>query len=76
MDVRASLQTTLADRYRFDREIGAGGMAVVYRAEDLKHHRSVAIKVMRPELSAAMGSDRFLREVEIAAQLNHPNILG
>ncbi len=51
-------------------------MAVVYLAEDLKHHRKVAIKVLRPELSAAMGPERFLREIEIAAQLNHPNILG
>ena len=52
------------------------GMAIVYLAEDLKHRRSVAIKVLRPELSAAMGPERFLREIEIAAQLNHPNILG
>jgi len=51
-------------------------MAIVYLAEDLKHRRSVAIKVLRPELSAAMGPERFLREIEIAAQLNHPNILG
>ena len=76
MDTRARLEAALADRYRVDREIGSGGMAVVYLAEDLKHRRSVAIKVLRPELSAAMGPERFLREIEIAAQLNHPNILG
>lgn len=76
MDTRARLQKALADRYRVDREIGSGGMAVVYLAEDLKHHRQVAIKVLRPELSAAMSPERFLREIEIAAQLNHPNILG
>jgi len=76
MDTRARLEAALGDRYRVDREIGSGGMAVVYLAEDLKHHRKVAIKVLRPELSAAMGPERFLREIEIAAQLNHPNILG
>ncbi len=76
VDTRARLQAALADRYRVDREIGSGGMAVVYLAEDLKHHRKVAIKVLRPELAAAVGPERFLREIEIAAQLNHPNILG
>ena len=75
MDTRVRLEADLADRYRVDREIASGGMAVVYLAEDLKHHRKVAIKVLRPELSAAMGPERFLREIEIAAQLNHPNIL-
>ncbi len=76
MDTRARLEAALADRYRVDREIGSGGMAVVYLAEDLKHRRKVAIKVLRPELSAAMGPERFLREIEIAARLNHPNILA
>ncbi len=57
------------------RELGRGGMATVYLAEDLKHHRSVAIKVLRPELAAAVGADRFLREIEIAAGLTHPHIL-
>ena len=76
MDTRARLEAALADRYRVDREVGSGGMAVVYLAEDLKHHRRVAIKVLRPELSAAMGPERFLREIEIAARLNHPNILA
>ena len=76
MDTSARLQTALADRYCLDHEIGSGGMALVFLAEDLKHHRKVAIKVLRPELSAAMGPERFLREIEIAAKLNHPNILG
>jgi serine/threonine-protein kinase len=71
----AKVTRVLADRYRIERVIGEGGMATVYLAEDLKHHRKVAVKVMRPELAATLGTDRFLREVEIAAQLNHPNIL-
>ena len=69
------LATALADRYRVEREIGVGGMAVVYLAEDLKHGRHVAIKVLKPELAATLGSDRFLREIEIAARLSHPHIL-
>jgi TolB-like protein/tRNA A-37 threonylcarbamoyl transferase component Bud32/Tfp pilus assembly protein PilF len=71
----ARLTAALADRYRIDRELGQGGMATVYLAEDLKHHRKVAIKVLREDLAASMGSARFLREIEIAAQLQHPNIL-
>jgi len=71
----AHLRKVLADRYRIERVIGEGGMATVFLAEDLKHHRQVAVKVMRPELVATLGSDRFLREVEIAAQLSHPHIL-
>jgi tetratricopeptide (TPR) repeat protein/tRNA A-37 threonylcarbamoyl transferase component Bud32 len=69
------LSGALADRYRIEREIGRGGMATVYLAEDLKHHRKVAIKVMAPELAATLGPDRFLREVEISARLDHPHIL-
>ncbi len=69
------LKTALADRYAIEREIGAGGMATVYLAEDLKHHRKVAVKVLRPELAAALGADRFHREIEIAANLNHPHVL-
>ena len=69
------LKAALADRYAIKRELGAGGMATVYVAEDLKHHRRVAVKVLRPELAAALGPDRFLREIEIAAELNHPHIL-
>ena len=64
------LTAALAGRYRLEREIGAGGMATVYLAEDLKHHRKVAIKLLHPELGAAVGPDRFLREIEaVAVQL-------
>ncbi len=66
-----SLNAALAGRYRVERELGEGGMATVYLAEDVKHHRKVAIKVLKPELAAALGSQRFLREIEIAARLNH-----
>jgi hypothetical protein len=65
----------LRDRYRFEREIGRGGMAQVYLAEELRHGRLVAIKILSEELARSVGPDRFLREVSIAAQLNHPNIL-
>ena len=65
----------LTDRYVIERELGSGGMAIVYLAEDLKHHRKVAVKVLRPELAAALGAERFLREIEIAARLQHPHIL-
>src|SRR5437899_5866810 len=71
----AQLQAALADRYTFERELGRGGMATVYLAQDLKHHRKVAIKVLEPEIAAALGPERFLREIEIAAGLNHPHIL-
>ena len=69
------LQQALADRYAIERELGRGGMAVVFLAEDLKHHRRVAIKILKPELSQSVGTDRFLREIEVAAQLTHPHIL-
>ncbi len=69
------LRTALADRYRIERELGSGGMATVYLAEDLKHHRKVAVKVLRSDIAASLGADRFLREIEIAAQLQHPHIL-
>ncbi|MDH5316328.1 MAG: serine/threonine-protein kinase, partial [Gemmatimonadota bacterium] len=69
------VRNALADRYRIERVLGEGGMATVYLAEDLKHKRKVAVKVMRAELAATLGADRFLREVEIAAQLSHPHIL-
>ncbi len=69
------LQPALADRYTIEREIGSGGMAVVYLADDLKHHRQVAVKVLRPDLVATLGAERFLREIEIAAKLTHPGIL-
>ncbi|MES1259792.1 MAG: protein kinase, partial [Gemmatimonadota bacterium] len=71
----ARLASALADRYRIERELGAGGMATVYLAQDLKHEREVAIKVLREDLSASLGSGRFLREIKIAAQLQHPHIL-
>ncbi len=74
-DTFERLKSALADRYRMEREIGSGGMATVYVAEDVKHRRQVAIKVLKPDLAAAVGPDRFLREVEIAARLRHPNIL-
>ena len=70
------LRTALADRYRLDRELGQGGMATVYLAEDLKHHRRVAIKVLKAELAAVIGAGRFLREIQTIANLQHPHILG
>jgi TolB-like protein/tRNA A-37 threonylcarbamoyl transferase component Bud32/tetratricopeptide (TPR) repeat protein len=69
------VRRALADRYQIERVLGEGGMATVYLAQDLKHHRKVAVKVMRPELAETLGAERFLREVEIAASLNHPHIL-
>ena len=74
-DLLTRLTTALADRYTVEREIGAGGMATVYLAEDLKHKRKVAVKVLRPELATTLGPDRFVREIEIAAKLTHPHIL-
>ena len=74
-DSQARLSAALSSSYRIERELGQGGMATVYLAEDLKHHRKVAIKVLRPELSAALGSERFLREIETTANLRHPHIL-
>jgi serine/threonine-protein kinase len=69
------VRVVLAGRYAVERELGHGGMAVVFFAQDLKQHRPVAIKVLRPELAAAIGAERFLREIEIAARLTHPHIL-
>ena len=74
-DVLPRLRAALADRYTIERELGHGGMAMVYLARDLKHHRAVALKVLRPELGVVLGADRFLREIEIVAQLNHPHVL-
>jgi TolB-like protein/tetratricopeptide (TPR) repeat protein len=74
-DLLDRLRAALVDRYAIEREIGRGGMATVYLAEDLKHRRKVAIKVLDPELARALGAERFLREVEITARLNHPHIL-
>jgi len=70
------LNAALAGRYAIAQQLGSGGMATVYLADDVKHHRQVAIKVLRPELAAALGPDRFLREIAIAAKLNHPHILA
>jgi eukaryotic-like serine/threonine-protein kinase len=72
---REQLQHALGTSYRIERELGQGGMATVYLAEDLKHDRKVAVKVLRPELAAALGADRFTREIRIAARLQHPHIL-
>jgi tetratricopeptide (TPR) repeat protein len=75
MDQVDRLRAALADRYDVDREIGHGGMACVYLAHDRQHDRDVALKVLRPELAAALGSERFLREIRIEARLQHPHIL-
>ncbi len=74
-DLQDHLSELLHGRYRIDREVGRGGMSVVFQAEDLKHGRTVALKALRPELAAAMGGVRFLREIGIAARLQHPHIL-
>src|ERR1043166_2289124 len=69
------LKQSLVECYRIERELGQGGMATVYLAEDLKHRRKVALKVLRPELAAIIGAERFLKEIEVTANLQHPNIL-
>src|SRR5687767_12623614 len=69
------LITALADRYRIERELGAGGMATVYLAQDLKHDRKVAIKVLKPELAAVLGAERFVVEIKTTAAMSHPHIL-
>src|SRR5881296_854182 len=74
-DLPAALAAGLRDRYVLERELGRGGMATVYLARDVRHRRAVAVKVLRPELAAVLGPERFLREIEVAAQLNHPHIL-
>ena len=74
-DLVTRLQGALADRYAIEREVGRGGMATVYLAEDLRHHRQVALKVFKPELAAALGPERFLKEIAVTAQLHHPHIL-
>ena len=74
-DILDRMKTALQDRYTIERELGTGGMATVYLAEDLKHHRKVAVKVFHPELAAALGTERFFREITITANLNHPHIL-
>src|SRR5690242_20397621 len=74
-ELLSRLQSALSDRYRLDREIGAGGMATVYLAEDVRHDRRVALKVLRPELAAVIGAERFLAEIKLTANLQHPHIL-
>src|SRR5215204_5489290 len=69
------LRGALADTYSIDRELGRGGMATVYLAQDSKHDRIVALKVLHPDLAASLGPERFLREIKLAARLNHPHIL-
>ena len=69
------LRATLADRYAIEREIGAGGMATVFLARDLRHERDVALKVLKPELGAVLGTERFLSEIRVTAKLQHPNLL-
>src|ERR1039457_5000477 len=72
---RDGLREALSDRYIIERELGQGGMATVYLAEDLKHKRKVAIKVLKPELAAVLGADRFVQEITTTAALQHPHIL-
>jgi len=74
-DTLARLTDALADRYTIERELGAGGMATVYLAHDIRHDRDVAIKVLRSDITESLGRDRFLREIRLAARLNHPHIL-
>lgn len=74
-DAAARLASALSDRYRLERELGQGGMATVYQAEDLRHRRRVAVKVLHPEQAAALGTERFLREITTSASLQHPHIV-
>ncbi|MFN8582885.1 MAG: protein kinase, partial [Gemmatimonadaceae bacterium] len=74
-DTRTRLSAALSDRYRIERELGAGGMATVYLAQDVRHARKVAIKVLKPELAAVLGAERFVQEIKTTAALSHPHIL-
>jgi serine/threonine protein kinase len=74
-DLRSELAAALADRYTIERELGRGGMATVFLAQDLRHDRPVALKVLHPELASSLGPERFLREIKLAARLQHPHIL-
>lgn len=74
-DLIQAFSDAIRDRYVVEREIGAGGMATVHLALDVRHNRYVAIKVLKPELAASLGVDRFLKEIEIAARLTHPHIV-
>jgi serine/threonine protein kinase len=75
-DQSTRLTAALSDCYRIERELGQGGMATVYLAHDLKHDRKVAVKVLRPELAAVIGAERFLAEIKTTANLQHPHILS
>ena len=74
-DALERLKSALAERYTIQEELGAGGMATVYLAHDLKHERKVAVKVLRPELAAVLGAERFVQEIKTTANLQHPHIL-
>ena len=74
-DMAERLKAALEGRYAIERELGEGGMATVYLADDLKHNRKVALKVLKPELAAVVGAERFLAEIQVTANLQHPNIL-
>jgi serine/threonine-protein kinase len=76
LDTIAELNVSLLGRYTIERELGRGGMATVYVAQDMRHSRRVAIKVLKPELSAALGAERFLREINVTAGLTHPRIVA
>ena len=71
-EITARLSTALVDRYQIERHLGEGGMATVYLAEDLKHKRKVTVKVLRPELAAVLGAERFVKEITTTANLQHP----
>src|ERR1044071_8775210 len=75
MNALAQLNSSLTGRYTIDREIGAGGMATVYLARDVRHERRAALKVLTPELGAVLGVERFLSEIKVTANLQHPNLL-
>ncbi|MEE8361369.1 MAG: serine/threonine protein kinase, partial [Gemmatimonadales bacterium] len=75
MTILDRLTSSLSDCYSIERELGAGGMATVYLAQDIKHDRLVALKVLRPELAAVIGAERFLAEIKTTANLQHPHIL-
>ncbi|HEU4955817.1 MAG TPA: serine/threonine-protein kinase, partial [Gemmatimonadales bacterium] len=75
LDLLDQLQSALDSRYAIEREIGHGGMAVVYLARDLRHDRTVAVKVLQPQLAEQLGAERFVREIRVAARLHHPHLL-
>jgi serine/threonine protein kinase len=75
MEQEERLKAALADRYQIQRELGSGGMATVYLAQDLKHDRQVAMKVLRPEVATSLGTERFLAEIRLTARLQHSHIV-